>query len=192
MYTYNARITASHPYASRWFQWPLAKKPIWYWNEKNGGPKADIYLVANPVIWWLAFASIITALTLIFFQKIRKKLSPIIYWLLFGYFLNLLPFILIARATFLYHYFTSLVFGIIIFAFLCDKLLFVKKQKIEKTYKIKNQGVQEKSVDIKNVLSVGFFLLVVFIIFAGFIIFSPLTYGFPVPLETQKLLNLFI
>lgn len=192
MFTYNAKITAVHPYASRWFEWPLAQKPIWYWTEKDGGPKADIYLAANPIVWWLAFASVIAAVILIFFKKIRKKLSPVIYLLLFGYFLNLLPFMLISRATFLYHYFASLIFGIIIFAFLCDKLLFAKEQKIIKAYKMKKTGIKEKTINIKNILAIGFFLLVLFSALVGFLIFSPLTYGFPTPLETQKFLNLFL
>lgn len=198
MYTYNKSITASHPDASRWFEWPFTKKPIWFWNKSSEQSKSDIYLVGNPAVWWLALFSVISSLILIFFKKFRKKLSFLVYFLLFGYFLNLLPFVFVSRATFLYHYFSSLVFGIIIFALLCDKFIFCQEKIEEKPYKMKKLEAENKLKIKKEFLTFGSskqffaFSFLLLIVLSAFLIFSPLTYGFPVPPETQKLLNLFL
>lgn len=188
MYKYNAGITATHPYSSRWYQWPLAQKPIWYWNKIVDGTKLNIYLIPNPVIWWLVLITVIYGLIILFFKNLRRKISSLIYLLLFGYFLNLLPFMFVSRATFLYHYFPSLIFGILIFVLLCDKFLFAEKQKIEKPYKLKQIESQSKT-NSKNVLLFVFLLLIVALIF---LILSPLTYGLPVPSGIQPLYKLFL
>jgi dolichyl-phosphate-mannose-protein mannosyltransferase len=78
--------------------------------------------------------------------------SPRLLWLLSGaYLLNLLPFVNIKRAMFLYHYMASLVFAIIALAYLIDQA--------------------------KNKRKLFGFLLI--ISFLSFIFFSPLTYGMP-------------
>lgn len=189
MYKYNASITASHPYSSRWHQWPLGQKPIWYWQKISEHTKANIYLVANPVVWWLVLFSVVAGIILIFFRKFRKKISPLIYLLLFGYFFNLLPFMFVSRVTFLYHYLASLIFGILIFALLVDKFFFKKeKQIIEKSYKIKQIENRPKAGS-KNFLV---FLLLLLVISSVFLILSPLTYGLPAPSAIQPLYKLFL
>ncbi len=115
MYRSNQRLTADHPYGSKWYTWPLMIRPIYYWVQNN----ARIYFLGNPFIWW---ASTVAMLLLIFdmiFKKDSRKELPLI--LLGGIVLNLLPFIGIKRVMFLYHYMTAYIFAILILAYLIDQ-----------------------------------------------------------------------
>lgn len=154
LYTSNARLGASHPYTSEWFQWPFMNKPIFYWDGNDG---ARIYLIGNPLVWWLS-----TLAAIYFLTSIPKKLKsmPSGYSLLaFGYLLNWLPFIFIGRVMFLYHYFTSLIFAILILCFQLDRL---------------------KNRIAFNAVLAGSITL--------FLFFSPLTYGFSIPDWYYKLM----
>jgi len=164
MYRYNSSITKGHPDGSTWHEWLKGKKPIWFWTKYSKGEARNIYLLGNPAIWWAIPFVIVLSLVILFFRRLRKKIPPITYLFVFGYILNLLPYIFISRVAFLYHYLPSLVFGIIVFAILYDKLFENKKQAI--------------------VLPV--YILFLIIVFSTFIYFAPLTYGKPVSLEKQE------
>lgn len=117
MLTANLESAAKNPDSSAWFKWPLNQRPLHY--------SSNIYFKGNTALWLL-----ITALVIITVAKIAlKKDMPfdktqdnpgekdIFTILLLGYFINLLPFVLIGRTTFMYHYLPALVFGIILAAY---------------------------------------------------------------------------
>ncbi len=113
MYRANARLTATHPYSSKWYQWPFMVKGIYYWNSAN----EKIYLLGNPIIWWASTFGILYILI----NSVTARNT--MYWLLSGaYLLNILPFIGIDRAMFLYHYFTGLIIAIIALVYFVDSL----------------------------------------------------------------------
>ena len=122
MYQSNQRLTATHPYGSRWYSWPFMARPIFYWvsgpgeGSREAGIASDsrIYLLGNPVVWWASTMAVLMSLMYVLRHKIIKIL-------LGGYFLNLLPFIGIKRVMFLYHYLTGLIFAILILAYLVEK-----------------------------------------------------------------------
>jgi len=166
MYKYNAGIKAEHPNASKWSEWPLGEKPIWYWVKYLDGKVANIYFIGNPLTWWIVLISVLSGLFLITLKRFRKRLSPLIYFLIFSYFINLIPFIFVSRVSFLYHYLPALTFGILILVFLYDKLF--KK--------------------ISNFFYFGF-LVAVFLIF---LFLAPITYGFPISSNFYQIYNLLI
>lgn len=145
MYSANQRLTATHPYSSQWFTWPLMSRPIFYWIKGD----ARIYLIGNPAIWWATAAAVAIAIGVALSGQGRR----LWLFLLGGYFLNLLPFIGVKRVMFLYHYFASLLFAIIILAYLIDKTKNPKRN----------------------------FAILLSIAFALFLWFAPLTYGLPLP-----------
>lgn len=161
MYSYNASLTAGHPNASKWYQWPIDKKMIWYWTDSQNGKTANIYLFGNPIIWWLVLYGIIFSLFALLVKEMRQKLPPIFWLLMLGYFINILPFILIGRVVFLYHYLTSLLFGILILSILYEKVL--APSIVEMTSK-KGESF--------------LYATVLLICFLSFLILCPLSYGF--------------
>ena len=144
MYRANANLTATHPYSSKWYTWPFMQRPIYYWNDGD----AKIYLLGNPIVWWASTVGIIALLINAFVVRHNK-----LYWLIAGaYLVNLLPFIGIDRAMFLYHYFTALVIAIIALVYLIDQ--------------------QQKS---RKYIFGG--LLAISLV--AFLVYAPLTYGLP-------------
>lgn len=118
MYAANQRITANHPYASKWYSWPFMSRPMAYWTGQNN---ASIYFFGNPLVWWGTTLGIAMA-TFLYLTKKSWRQKKYLGWLLIGYFINLLPFIAIGRVMFIYHYMTALIFAILIAAFLIDQM----------------------------------------------------------------------
>lgn len=159
MYSYSANLKAGHPDVSYFYQWPIMKKPIWYWNKNAEKKSANIYLFGNPLIWWLVAIFIPISIILSQVKKLNRLVSPTFNLLIFGFFINLLPYIFVKRVTFLYHYLPSLVFGILILALFLEKISFAWRKNLSWKFLI------------------GFLSLVLMI----FLIFSPLSYGLFVP-----------
>jgi dolichyl-phosphate-mannose-protein mannosyltransferase len=168
MYIYNASITAKHQDGSKFYEWPLMKKPIWYWAKNFEGKFSNIYLLPNPVVWIAAGFSIILSIILLTISKFRKRLQPWIYLFVLGYFVNILPFILVGRVTFLYHYLPSLIFGILMVCLIWDKVL------------------------PDNKISKFFYIFFIFLIFIAFFVLSPLSYGFSVSAGMHKFYDILV
>ena len=121
MYSANAGLTATHSYGSKWYSWPILYRPIYYWYYNNGNDTASrIYFLGNPFIWWLGFLVIVYWVFWFLnqvFKKIKDPYWPEVGFILAGYFGNLLPYVLVSRVSFIYHYFPSLIFLIIGFGF---------------------------------------------------------------------------
>lgn len=164
MYFYSSTLKTGHQDASKWFEWPKMSKPVWYWTKTIDGKIANIYLLGNPLIWWLVAIIVPISLLFLLLKKGWQGLPPIIYLFLLGYFANLLPFIFISRVAFLYHYLPALTFGILIFAFLTQNIF-------------------------KNNF---FYFSFLFLVFTAFLILSPLSYGFSVSPEINQSYHAFI
>ncbi|MBU3964457.1 phospholipid carrier-dependent glycosyltransferase [Patescibacteria group bacterium] len=150
----------SHPSSSRFYEWPFMETTITYWLEPTATTTADkpnvaaIGLVGNYVIWILSSIGMIMLVFSLLSKKIRDEfaISPfLIFFILFGYLFNLLPFILISRSTFLYHYFPSYVLTIVNLGIILD---WIRKH---------NKKL---------------FWIMILIIIGGFIASAPTTYGF--------------
>ncbi|HXV26450.1 MAG TPA: phospholipid carrier-dependent glycosyltransferase, partial [Candidatus Paceibacterota bacterium] len=109
MFRSNQRLTATHPYSSAWYTWPFMTRPIFYWV----GDMSRIYLLGNPVVWYGSTAAVVLAL---WFLVRRFRREQVLAVLVGAYALNFLPFIGIGRVMFLYHYFTALVFAVLVLA----------------------------------------------------------------------------
>lgn len=154
MYQANKTLTAKHPYSSPWYTWPLMIRSIFYWQgtPDAAGVNSYIYLLGNPVIYWLGFGSILLLLWRILEKRKEWHKNKTILFILTGFLVNFLPFMFIGRVMFLYHYEAALVFCIIAFCYLLERSM-------------------PKKLRIWAVSSV---LLVSLI---TFVFFSPLTYG---------------
>lgn len=96
--------------------WPIANSVIIYWISGDGSAK--IQLAGNAFVWSLAcfmFLFELSRLLAGWFREHRLVLSRVEAILIAGYAANYLPFFLIDRPMFLYHYFTSLLFLFLLF-----------------------------------------------------------------------------
>lgn len=123
----NSGLTASHPYQSAPSSWPILVRGISFWIKD---PDMQIYLIGNPLEWWLSFASIIGMFFVIVIdaiaerraaetnitQSCRRRLHRTTVMFLCGWALHYLPFFIMGRALFLHHYLPALVYSFLLTA----------------------------------------------------------------------------
>ncbi len=164
MFFYNTGLKKDHPDASKWYEWPLIKKPVWYWSHSTSSGQAidktaNIYLFGNPLVWLPAFLSLFLGLF------VSKKKRWVVFSLITGFLANLLPFIMVSRIAFLYHYLPALTFAIILLSLFLD-------------------GFMEKHA--------SFFYLYLGMATLAFLAISPISYGFPLNIKAASIYQLMI
>jgi len=122
-----------HPYSSPWYTWPFMSRPVGYYFSSvdvltgkgiNTTYFTDVHLFPNPVIYWLSALSILVlsfhwihSLRNFFLQRAYDKAFLPLSFILIGFFGNFLPWALVSRSTFLYHYQPASGFAFMAFAF---------------------------------------------------------------------------
>ncbi|HZX13813.1 MAG TPA: phospholipid carrier-dependent glycosyltransferase [Thermodesulfobacteriota bacterium] len=118
MYGYHKGLTATHPYQSSWWKWPLLLRPVYLYLGSGKEESAHIYAIGNPFIWWSGCVFLILSVV----QVIRKEL-PALAFVTLSVFAYWLPWALSPRKlVFLYHFLASLPFVILIIAYFLDLL----------------------------------------------------------------------
>ncbi|WP_052756044.1 phospholipid carrier-dependent glycosyltransferase [Paenibacillus durus] len=116
MYDYHSQLVATHPFSSQWWQWPFMKRPVWFFSGGEGlpaGQTSSIVTMGNPLIWWTGVFAILAVLWL----TLRRREKPqYVIWI--GYFSQYIPWMLVPRETFLYHYFAMVPFMILALVYL--------------------------------------------------------------------------
>ena len=120
-YCYHATLTATHPYGSVWWTWPLLLRPVAYYYQGTGlgvdqwthqGLVAGMVNLGNPWIWW---TGLLAVLSLPYFAIRRKSFPAALIFV--GFLAQYLPWSRITRVIFLYHMFGALPFMILAVAF---------------------------------------------------------------------------
>ncbi|MEK6719136.1 MAG: phospholipid carrier-dependent glycosyltransferase [Chloroflexota bacterium] len=118
MYRYHNTLTAAHAASSPWWAWPFDLKPVWFYQGGfAGGTSAAIYDAGNLITWWLAIPAMVFAA----WQAYRRRslaLAMVMIALAFQW----LSWSRIDRAAFQYHWYTSLPFVILAFAYFLAEL----------------------------------------------------------------------
>lgn len=154
MLSANYGLDATHPDSSSWWSWPWMKTSVFYWQ----GEGAALYFLGNPVVWWGGSVLFIAAAIALVAGR-RQIMSAPIWIPVAGYLIAMLPLVGVPRALFLYHYLTPLLFSLLVGLMWLDT-------------RIRSQELQRRVYGVALI-----------VLLAGFIFFSPLTYGFEVPPE---------
>ncbi|KFA80464.1 hypothetical protein S40288_02089 [Stachybotrys chartarum IBT 40288] len=117
--------------ASKWWQWPILHVGLRMcgWDDNI----VKYFLLGNPIVYWGSTASLVIVALVIVFYLVRwqrgfddltpKDIDQIHYSALYpiaGWFLHYLPFVIMARVTYVHHYYPALYFAILTFGFLVD------------------------------------------------------------------------
>lgn len=130
MFNYHNELTATHPFESKWWSWPLDIRPIYYYSNTltDGtsmlpeGMRASIAAFGNPVVWWSGLIGLLVLFFTFIWKKIRSKKSDSnVSFILIGFAAQFIPWMMISRATFIYHYFASVPFIILALTLLLQK-----------------------------------------------------------------------
>ena len=114
MYNYHSTLMATHAFASSWLTWPLMLKPLWlYVSNLPNNIASTIVLFGNPLVWWVGFACIIGISVLVLVEITRASAKRLIkvglpaIFITSFFFFQWVPYILISRVTFIYHFFVN-------------------------------------------------------------------------------------
>ena len=105
MLTYHVGVDATHPYSSRWYQWIFNIRPILYYLNYGAGTRGSIAAFVSPLVSWGGLLAMIGMGYLALFRKDTKA-----GFILVGYLAQLVPWMLVNRIQFAYHYFGCVVF----------------------------------------------------------------------------------
>lgn len=158
----------THFFRSPWYEWPLIIKPMWYYSGAEFLPHetvSSISCMGNPVVWWGGLAALLYTAAACIRRKTRTKEKVL---LLVGFLSQYLPWVLVPRSTFIYHYFASVPFIIA-----CTALWIA--------------DVEKRDQNTARVIAL-YACVAAAILCAGF---YPLMSGTPVPREYAMLLRWF-
>ena len=106
MFSYHSGLVAEHPYSSKWYQWMLDIRPILYYLDYyDDGTRSSFGAFVNPALCWGGLLSLFVLVYTAIFRKDRQA-----GFILIAYLAQLLPWVLVPRLTFAYHYFPCTVF----------------------------------------------------------------------------------
>jgi dolichyl-phosphate-mannose--protein O-mannosyl transferase len=124
MYKYHSELKADHPFTSKWYTWPIIKRPLWFYaGYFDNGDYGTIACMGNPAIWWL---SIITAIFTFIYSIVKKNKEGLI--LIIMILATWITYALIGRIMFIYHFFITLPFMMLTIVFMVNKIIEYKEK----------------------------------------------------------------
>ncbi|MBD2871535.1 glycosyltransferase family 39 protein [Paenibacillus arenilitoris] len=119
MFSYHSNLVSTHPFSSSWWEWPFMKRPVWYYSGDNmpAGLKSTIVAMGNPLVWW---AGIFAMAATVWLSVRRGEKAMYTIWIAF--LAQYVPWMLVTRLTFLYHYFAMVPFVILSLVYLFKTL----------------------------------------------------------------------
>lgn len=141
MFNYHSTpgLGMDHPFYSPWWEWPVIGKPMYYASESYIPDEYPVHFslfaFGNPVIWFGGLAALLYCLlhSLIsrrycmkdspdIWHRKEPTVEPSYQFLFVGLLAQYLPWVLVPRGTYIYHYFASLPFLMIAICLCCNRL----------------------------------------------------------------------
>lgn len=140
MFDYHATpgLGMDHAFYSPWYEWPFIKRPMYYAMASfmPRGYSQSIFCFGNPAVWYAGLAGMLVLL--VYWAKrhiyaIHGRITPI-HWtardwkpapaiVLIGMLAQFLPWVLVPRGTYIYHFFASIPFMILAFTLVIGWIL---------------------------------------------------------------------
>ncbi len=152
MFSYHSGLEATHPYSSSWYEWPTMIRPIWYYSGYlTDSVKEGISAFGNPIVWWIGIPAFVYVLYLLLTrnallrsltghkkdssgaESLSRREYYMAVFLVVGYLAQYLPWFFVTRITFIYHYFPSTPFVVMMIVY---SLMQLKKQMSDRTFLI--------------------------------------------------------
>ena len=122
-----------HPFQSPWWQWPLILKPMWFAQDtfEPAGYASTILCFGNPWVFYIGAAAMIAVMACFIGKYVRTgrgrialrhgdgDLTYVI--LVIAFLAQYLPWVVVPRSMYMYHYFASVPFIILATALLLDR-----------------------------------------------------------------------
>lgn len=113
MLNYHSTVDADHPYMSDWWSWALDMVPLYAYGPNRmfvpQGTSMGISSFGNPFVWWLTIPSLVWTI----YMFITKKGNTELKTMLAGFLAMYLPWVLVSRSSFIYHFFPCVIFVVL-------------------------------------------------------------------------------
>ena len=171
MFNYHSTLKSDHSAASSWWMWLLDMRPTWFYVGGYGNPNGNVGTISafgNPATW--IFCTV-AAVALIIVLIIKRRL-PLEEWFIFVCLgSSFLPWVLVPRSTYAYHFYASVPF----ITLAAGRLIMYWEEKDDKKRADKGQKGRSGVRSIKWIW-IGLALLL-------FVVFYPVISGLEVPRE---------
>ena len=173
-----------HAFYSPWYEWPVIAKPMYYASNsyEPAGYHTTISAMGNPAVWWVGLLCILCLFGVWIKRHLLKdytltlwaeKDDPRIALILMCYFVQLLPWILVPRGTYIYHYFPCVPFLVAAIVLSLDLLADTgygkvepQADNVEKTAQI--AWIHEKRSEFAAMILLGVILIAAAVLFVAF------------------------
>jgi dolichyl-phosphate-mannose--protein O-mannosyl transferase len=114
IFLYHTRLEATHPFQSNWWQWPLTLGPVWYDLTPYGEKAGHVWANGNPCLHVVFVPAVVWVATR-WWMTLRRAAAAV---LIVGFFGQWLPWALVPRIAFAYHFLPAATVGAIAVAVL--------------------------------------------------------------------------
>ncbi|CAB4004592.1 Hypothetical predicted protein [Paramuricea clavata] len=164
------------------WQWPIN-----YRGQVFSGGDQRVYLLGNPVIWWMILSTIFLFGLIFAYNAVREKrgyvdtpvekarkskFTSVIGWLLLGWALHYFPFFLMGRVLYFHHYFPAYLFSAMIAGIVLE-------------YFFESASSFINAPEYRNMFYYSLVTLVLIICIVSFWLFHGLSYGMSGPMSHQ-------
>ncbi len=171
MFEYHDKLVATHPYSSKFWEWPLDYVPIAYYyhdgradkNDPKGCCVEEITSMPNPILMWLGLIAVPIVAALAWIRKNKAYALIVITYLL-----QWLPWVKSPRITFAYHFYVDIPLICLCNAIVLQQLWVWAKQRGDRT---------SRSV------ALGATIATVVLIAGAFVFFYPILAAVPISWE---------
>ncbi|HEY8692698.1 MAG TPA: phospholipid carrier-dependent glycosyltransferase [Chloroflexota bacterium] len=112
MWRYHTTLTAGHPYYSKWWEWLLDIRPVFYYVDRTDSYVANTYNLGNPLLYWGFPIAILLGLWLLW-----KRRDSRLALVMAAIAINWLPWALSPRGMFFYHFLPTVPFLVLLVAY---------------------------------------------------------------------------
>lgn len=124
MFNYHSKLSPDHvhPFSSKWYTWPVDYRPVFFFQGHGytDGTMSSMSTMGNPAVWWGGVAAVIALIVI----RIRKgRFGKRTFFISVAALSQYLPYILISREMFIYHYFATVPFLILLMTVLAKYMI---------------------------------------------------------------------
>lgn len=123
---YHAHLNATHPYGAAWWTWAIVGRPIWLYFKSANNVITGIIDIGNVVTWIGGLIALAFAVYVLI--KKHRAMKDQILFLVLTYLALYLPWIVISRVKFIYHYFVPVLLLLILLAVILDSYILQIKE----------------------------------------------------------------
>ena len=110
MYSYHSTLKSDHKASSPWWTWLFDLRPTWFYCGGSDNPHGYIGTISafgNPAVWTLCTFATVGMIISLFH---RKRFPTEVLFILLALGSSFLPWVLVPRSTYAYHFFASVPF----------------------------------------------------------------------------------